>query len=64
VSDDELEAEVVRAVQAARPGSSKTAIVKSMKGTYANNLKAFDLAIQNGRLTDDEFGYVVRTDNV
>lgn len=64
VSDDELEAEVVRAVLAARPGSSKTAIVKSMKGTYANNLKAFDLAIQNGRLTDDEFGYVVRTDNV
>ncbi len=61
VSDDELEESVVAAVLTARPGSSKTAIVKGMKGTYSNNLKAFERAIQNGRLTDDEFGYVVRT---
>lgn len=60
---DSLESAVLDAVKAARPGASKTAIVRSMRGTYANNLKAFERAIQNGRLTDDEFGYVVRPDN-
>ncbi len=64
VTDDELEEAVVEAVQAARPGSSKTAIVRGMKGTYANNLKAFERAVQHQRITDDEFGYVVRTDKV
>lgn len=64
VPDEDVEMAVVVAVQKCPPGSSKTTICRSMPGTYANNLRAFERAIQNGRLVADEFGYVARTDNV